>query len=263
MLMPIVFLSLVRHIMQIKWLWKIESLFIFNLSAFVFLSAFKLEKNWYFLLLMIHHVLIYICTIIGMVCCIRKFCSTKDRHTKWILCGLFAFAIFGVAALVVFLLNLPSAYVLLYSIGFFIMIFYMLRLTVSKLLSAYNQSEKTELYRSLAYTDILTELKNRNAFILDQYERLVEESTCCIVMDVNKLKWVNDTLGHNYGDELIRRCAKIIDESFANLGICYRVGGDEFVVVCQNADALLIQKGSRAWKKRSMRPMRILVCKSA
>ena len=55
-------------------------------------------------------------------------------------------------------------------------------------------------------------------------------------MDINKLKWVNDTLGHNYGDQLIRHSAKVIYDSFTDIGVCYRIGGDEFAVVCQNSD---------------------------
>lgn len=241
MLLPIIFLSFLQQIMQIAWLWKMDILFTLNLSAFVVLSFFHLSKNLYFALLIFHHLLIYFLVIVGMVYCIRNFRHTKDQQKNLLFRGLIYFMSFSTLAMIVFLLNHPRAYALMYSIGFFIMIWYMIRLTVQKVLSAYNQAVKSELYQSLAYTDILTSLKNRNALITEQYNRPVQANTCCIVLDINRLKWVNDTLGHSAGDELIRRCANIVCDSFADIGACYRIGGDEFAVVCQKTDEAAIK----------------------
>lgn len=51
------------------------------------------------------------------------------------------------------------------------------------------------------------------------------------------MKQINDTLGHNLGDDYIIKSAKIISNTFAHVGKCYRVGGDEFVVIIQNASS--------------------------
>ena len=93
----------------------------------------------------------------------------------------------------------------------------------------------------LAYNDMLTGVKNRNAFMKDQEALAVNNSVCYIMMDINGLKLVNDTLGHHYGDDLIRRAALLIQKAFSELGVCYRVGGDEFVVICQNADEAAVK----------------------
>ena len=55
-------------------------------------------------------------------------------------------------------------------------------------------------------------------------------------MDVNNLKTVNDKLGHEFGDELIKAAAKIIENSFGTLGKSYRIGGDEFCVLIPGID---------------------------
>lgn len=51
----------------------------------------------------------------------------------------------------------------------------------------------------------------------------VNETVCYIVLDVNGLKKVNDTLGHHYGDDLICRASRVVKEVFSSLGTCYRM----------------------------------------
>ena len=53
---------------------------------------------------------------------------------------------------------------------------------------------------------------------------------------MNNLKKVNDNQGHEFGDELIRGAAKIIEDSFGNFGKSYRIGGDEFCVLMTGVD---------------------------
>ena len=50
-------------------------------------------------------------------------------------------------------------------------------------------------------------------------------------LDVNGLKGVNDTLGHNAGDELIHGAAECMKQCFGSYGKVYRIGGDEFVSI--------------------------------
>ena len=61
-------------------------------------------------------------------------------------------------------------------------------------------------------------------------------------MDINGLKRVNDTRGHHYGDKLIRRAAEAVKEAFSPIGSCYRIGGDEFAVICQNISENLLKE---------------------
>ena len=55
-------------------------------------------------------------------------------------------------------------------------------------------------------------------------------------MDINNLKTVNDNQGHEFGDDLIRIAARIIEDSFGHFGKSYRIGGDEFCVLMTGVD---------------------------
>ena len=54
-----------------------------------------------------------------------------------------------------------------------------------------------------------------------------------MVLDINNLKKVNDHLGHEYGDMLIRDACDLIQKGFGDNEV-YRIGGDEFVVILEN-----------------------------
>lgn len=91
--------------------------------------------------------------------------------------------------------------------------------------------------KHLAYYDILTSVRNRSAFN-EEMERLDQikgrnSSIGIVQFDINNLKTVNDTLGHTVGDELIREGAQVIEKAFEEYGVCYRIGGDEFVVIIE------------------------------
>lgn len=57
-----------------------------------------------------------------------------------------------------------------------------------------------------------------------------------IVLDINDFKTINDTYGHEYGDVVIKAVAEIIREAFSQCGTCYRVGGDEFYIICNTTN---------------------------
>lgn len=97
------------------------------------------------------------------------------------------------------------------------------------------QGLKYDLISKLAYSDGLTGLGNRTAY-LEQIEAYgsSENNTMqlgIVYLDVNNLKLVNDGQGHEFGDDLIRIAAKIIEDSFGHFGKAYRIGGDEFCVL--------------------------------
>ncbi|HWP51731.1 MAG TPA: GGDEF domain-containing protein [Clostridia bacterium] len=93
-----------------------------------------------------------------------------------------------------------------------------------------------------AYRDQLTGCENRRAF--DQkLETYRKADNCCNIsglamamFDSNNLKIVNDTYGHARGDRLIIDTASALRRYLGKFGTVYRIGGDEFVVVCDNTD---------------------------
>jgi diguanylate cyclase (GGDEF)-like protein len=103
-----------------------------------------------------------------------------------------------------------------------------------------NEQVRQRNYR-LAYFDALTGLPNRGRF----NEMLVhaialDEPFGLLLVDIDHLKLVNDTVGHIFGDMLICTVAERIANCHASLTAC-RLGGDEFAVLvadCATADAL-------------------------
>lgn len=91
--------------------------------------------------------------------------------------------------------------------------------------------------RFLSERDGLTGLMNRRSFeeALDTLRSGKSIPLLVCAFDVNGLKAVNDCRGHAAGDELLQGAAECIRRIFGKYGVCYRVGGDEFIAVLQNA----------------------------
>lgn len=96
------------------------------------------------------------------------------------------------------------------------------------------KASMTAQLERLSYTDELTNLYNRNFFnnYVEQFKSNVGKNIGVIFADVNGLKLVNDNLGHEYGDKLIKCCANILNNGIN--GFCFRLGGDEFIIFCEH-----------------------------
>ena len=94
-----------------------------------------------------------------------------------------------------------------------------------------DRAHKADHYHDLALHDTLTGLYNR-AFYYEflKKENVYRENCFIIMMDVNDLKLCNDTMGHDWGDELLINSSKLIKKAFP-IGECLRMGGDEFCVL--------------------------------
>ncbi len=97
-------------------------------------------------------------------------------------------------------------------------------------------TSRKEVEASLRYDsthDALTGLYNRS-FFDEELERIAHNRRfplSVVIADINGLKTVNDTLGHEAGDKLIRSAARVILEAFRAEDIVARIGGDEFAVL--------------------------------
>jgi diguanylate cyclase (GGDEF)-like protein len=95
---------------------------------------------------------------------------------------------------------------------------------------------QAEYMKRIAFTDVLTGLPNRAAYVraAEELNGKIRSGTLRQVlicqMDINELKQANDSFGHAYGDKHIVAAARIIEGAFGGVGSCYRTGGDEFVV---------------------------------
>ena len=97
-------------------------------------------------------------------------------------------------------------------------------------------------FHDLANTDILTGLKNRNAYLTDIHNleaRKLCENYAVIVVDLNNLKGVNDGFGHDAGDIYLTKATRAICGIENERIVAYRYGGDEFVILLREAEESL------------------------
>ena len=121
---------------------------------------------------------------------------------------------------------------------------------ISDLLSTTTKLEgaerKADELKYIADRDALTGLMNKRSYFEKEDKLNIEikqgkaKFAICMI-DLNDLKVTNDTLGHEKGDILIIALSNIIKKVFA-LSLCYRVGGDEFVVIAEKEDYKNIYK---------------------
>jgi diguanylate cyclase (GGDEF)-like protein len=93
---------------------------------------------------------------------------------------------------------------------------------------------------SQADTDALTGLLNHGAFerhLNDQLRRGPAGTFAVLLLDLDRFKAYNDTLGHPAGDSLLRQIAGAIRDSQRDSDRAYRYGGDEFTILLHGADA--------------------------
>lgn len=95
--------------------------------------------------------------------------------------------------------------------------------------------------RMFASSDTLTGLANRRTFESAiaraiSHARRKESDLCLAFLDVDHFKKVNDTYGHDAGDELLKQLALILAESARGADLVARYGGEEFVVLMQECD---------------------------
>ena len=118
------------------------------------------------------------------------------------------------------------------------------------LLLTYRRTENELQLSHLSYYDTLTSFYNRNRFIEDS-EALKDsnESVGIVYLDVNGLKDINDLKGHAFGDKVLVECAKQMRDVFHGASY-YRIGGDEFVIICPGIDRTSFDFGVSELRRR-------------
>lgn len=104
-----------------------------------------------------------------------------------------------------------------------------------------------EQLRYLSLHDALTGLYNRTYF-QEEIRRLETgrfDPTSLIICDVDGLKLVNDTLGHDAGDRVLVAVAGVIAKCFRSNDVVARVGGDEFAVLMPKSREAIVEKACR------------------
>lgn len=96
------------------------------------------------------------------------------------------------------------------------------------------------LVRLLSLTDDLTGLYNRRGFLTLAEQELklaarTKRRMYLLFVDLDGMKWINDTLGHQEGDRAIREAAALLKHTYRESDIIARIGGDEFAVLVHEA----------------------------
>ena len=122
-----------------------------------------------------------------------------------------------------------------------------------------NLAERIVQEEENARIDVMTGLPNRRVYEEDMKhfaEEPLPKDLHYVVVDINGLKDVNDSYGHETGDKLIVGAARCFEEVFRGWGRQYRIGGDEFAAVLtdrdyENRDELLRLFDERCLEKRN------------
>ncbi|MDY6969180.1 MAG: diguanylate cyclase [Spirochaetota bacterium] len=111
--------------------------------------------------------------------------------------------------------------------------------TERKKVEARIESLMKELH-NMSYMDDLTGLYNRRGFFLLSQKQLEmakrsNKKMFVIFIDVDNLKWINDTSGHQEGDKALVNTANILTNTFREADIIARMGGDEFAIIAMES----------------------------
>lgn len=102
-----------------------------------------------------------------------------------------------------------------------------------------------DFYKRLAFTDVLTGLNSRTAFerTLDSIDKRGDyDNLVCVVYDLNRLKYVNDTYGHAAGDAYLRKMGDVVRSLPFRASGHFRIGGDEFLSLVRRENVESVRK---------------------
>lgn len=91
--------------------------------------------------------------------------------------------------------------------------------------------------QKLAYYDSLTNLPNKTSFKEMFYKTTnSNEKAALLYIDIDNFKYINDTMGHSYGDKVLMKTGEGLSRIIGDAGEVYRLGGDEFSIILFNVE---------------------------
>lgn len=178
------------------------------------------------------HVVIIVAILYVMINVVREAGRTKFSNKLKLTVGCCLLCLLGVVIdMAVYYYSGNSGSMIFCLLSFLIYAVLMGLMSARETKRLIDRGHKADHYQNLALHDTLTGLYNR-AFYYEflKNHNVYRENCFIIMMDVNDLKLCNDTMGHDWGDELLINSAKLINEAFP-IGECLRMGGDEFCVL--------------------------------
>lgn len=205
-----------------------------TLFNFVFIYVTVLTGLWdYHDVLFLVHAMLVVGVAVSVILLIRGIKRHGKKLNKELIVAFILLFAAGAIDLCryYFLHSLDVAKFSRIGISLFILVFAVYELR--QLFDLTRKGMELEVMEKIAHTDGLTGLYNRNA--LEELETEIKQQESgryiFVQLDINGLKAINDTFGHSAGDTHIMAAAEILVESFGKDAKCFRMGGDEFLVV--------------------------------
>lgn len=245
MLLPLVFFELVRAVnFRVS---KIDNI-VDGIFAVAIVLCFVLcltgVFDWGDIVVIAHVIDIIMVFVVAYYCMTSIKAEKRRSERKLIAIGNSIFLLVCVVALAMYINNIDSNYNIIVIVGLLVYISTQIGLIYRRLGLKVEEEAELVQVKELAYTDELTRLNNRRYFyeeLAALEDRNLSADTSIVYCDVNRLKFYNDTMGHDACDELIKGTAECLKKAFADnkTSVICRMGGDEFVVMLIATEAEL------------------------
>lgn len=223
---------------------------LFSETAFIVLSCILHFTNiiHFKKLLGILHVF-QVLTVLFIFYCIVKNFRRRHRADQIQMIGI-SLACMGVLMdvaiydIILLLSGNPSSDLLFTAIGTLFFVLGLIIAFVMETMISFTKKTENEILKKYAYTDGLTSIGNRHACEekLRQVNSIADVNYGIISIDLNNLKKTNDSYGHDAGDTLLKAFAGLLKDYFEKYGFIGRMGGDEFLIVIDNAREFTYEK---------------------
>ena len=236
LLFPIPFTFLLYDICRSKYskgVMHLSILFMVNMAVEIILQCAGVIDI--FKLLPVTHTLMMITIVYTFAMIHYEAVELKNEAAREFKYPVYIIMIFGAMELIMYYIRDFKKTSIFLPLGTLVFIVVLIWIQVSRFYDQYVRKQKLVYLQRMANMDMLTEAMNRNAYenmskYLDEQE-IELKTTGVVLLDLDDLKIINDTYGHEKGDEALKLCYQCIRQAFKNEKNCFRIGGDEFAYV--------------------------------
>jgi diguanylate cyclase (GGDEF)-like protein len=188
--------------------------------------------EFHYTLKTVHVLLLILIPVLIMIVLSYRNNRTTTYH---VIVPLFIFVICIILSLYKYISGSYSNYTIYARIALISFIICLIIYQTNEIAATFSKGLKADMLHDMALNDHMTGLYNRTALNehMEEYNHIIASFSPLgiIQFDVNNLKRVNDTLGHEMGDKLINAASTGLKQSFKSHCKIYRTGGDEFLVI--------------------------------